>query len=72
MNDYTQQEQDKLDELNKHIKHHGVKDHRITYKGYSVFISHRSGKVRVGGVNEKIEHLLNTIDNLLLINGKTY
>ena len=34
---------------------------RIYQKGYSVFVSNRAGKVRIGHINDPFDYLLNTI-----------
>ena len=34
---------------------------RIYQKGYSVFVSNSSGKVRIGHINDPFDYLLNTI-----------
>ena len=65
MNYYKQQELEKLNDLNEHLISHDVKDYKIKYKGYSVFLVHFSGRTRIGMVSEKLEHLTRTIDILL-------
>lgn len=45
-------------------KHLANVDIRIYQKGYSVFVSNKAGRVRIGHINDPFDYLLNTIKTL--------